>query len=50
MEQNNSRQNKIKSWLSKPSGTVLLFIIVLVLLNLVAGRAFKRYDITSPKS
>ena len=29
---------------------MLLFAIVLVLANLVSSRAFKRYDITSPKS
>ena len=50
MEQKNSKQNKFSSWLNNRSGIVLLFAIVLVLANLVSSRAFKRYDITSPKS
>ncbi|MBO4321080.1 MAG: Gldg family protein [Treponema sp.] len=48
MKQNNP--NKISSWFNRRSGIVLLFAIVLVLVNLVASRAFKRWDITSPKS
>lgn len=50
MERNNKSQNKLTSWLNSRSGTVLLFVIVLVLVNLVSTRAFKRFDITSPKS
>ncbi|MBP5357857.1 MAG: Gldg family protein [Treponema sp.] len=50
MEQKNKSQNKFTTWLNNRSGIVLLFAIVLVLANLVSSRAFKRYDITSPKS
>lgn len=37
-------------FIRKPSGIFALFVVVLVLLNLVASRAFVRWDITSPKS
>ncbi len=41
---------KILSWVKSPSSDAVLFIILLVLLNLVAGRAFVRFDMTEPKS
>ncbi|MBQ2529343.1 MAG: hypothetical protein II547_03710, partial [Treponema sp.] len=37
-------------FIRNPSGVFALFVIVLILLNLVASRAFFRWDITSPKS
>lgn len=42
-------KNFIK-WLKSPASDFALFVIVLVLLNLVASRAFFRLDLTSPKS
>lgn len=43
-------QNAFLNWLKKPAGLLPLFAVALVLLNLVAGRAFFRWDITGPKS
>ena len=37
-------------WLKNPAGDVALFIIAVVLLNLVASRAFLRWDLTKSKS
>ena len=41
---------KILSWVKSPASDGVLFIILLVLLNLVAVRAFVRLDMTEPKS
>ncbi len=37
-------------FIRNPSGIFALFVVVLVLINLVASRAFVRLDITAPKS
>lgn len=46
----NSRSSKILSWMKSPRSDVALFVILLVLINLVSVRAFKRLDLTGPKS
>ncbi len=38
------------SWLRSPRSDMWLFVIVVVLLNLVAGRAFLRFDLTASRS
>lgn len=43
-------KEKFFSWLENPRGTFVLFILLLILINLVASRAFIRWDITGPKS
>ncbi len=45
-----SKQNKFKEWLSNPAADIWIFIIFIVLLNLVAARAFTRFDLTSSKA
>lgn len=54
---NNIEENKGKPagnaflrWLKNPAGDTALFIIAVVLLNLVASRAFLRWDLTKTKS
>ena len=42
--------NKFISWIKSPSSDVFLFLVALVLLNLVASKAFFRLDITQPRS
>lgn len=42
--------NRFLTWLKKPSGNRVLFLIALVLLNLVSARAFLRFDLTSQKT
>lgn len=41
---------KILNWLKSPKSDIFLFIIAVVLLNLVASRAFFRIDLTAPRS
>ena len=38
------------SWIRSPSSDIWLFVVFVVLLNLVASRAFLRLDLTGPKS
>ena len=45
-----NKQNKFTSWFKSSSGIIWLFVAVLILVNLVAVRAFKRWDITGPRS
>ncbi len=42
--------NAFLRWLKNPAGDTALFIIAVVLLNLVASRAFLRWDLTKTKS
>ena len=44
------KENKFISWIKNPSADIWLFIIAVVLLNLVASRAFFRIDLTESKS
>ncbi len=37
-------------WLKSPKSDFTLFVVLLILANLVCIRAFKRFDLTSPKS
>lgn len=37
-------------WLKSPASDFSLFVILLILINLVGGRAFLRLDLTAPKS
>ena len=46
----NVKENAFINWLKKPDGTTLLFVIAVILLNLVSAHAYKRWDITSPRS
>lgn len=41
---------KFIKWIKSPASDFALFVILLVLLNLVASRAFVRLDLTEPKS
>ncbi|MCI1209914.1 MAG: GldG family protein [Treponema sp.] len=41
---------KIITWLKSPASDFVLFIILIILANLVGSRAFKRFDLTAPKS
>ena len=50
MNKNQKSQNKFIKWIKSPASNIWLFIIMLILLNLVAARAFFRFDITGPKS
>ena len=51
METNNEKkENPLVTWFKSSSGLLWLFAIVLVMLNLVSVRAFKRWDITGPRS
>ncbi|MCR5622007.1 MAG: GldG family protein [Treponema sp.] len=43
-------QNAFLRWLKNPAGDTALFIIAIILLNLVASRAFLRWDLTKSKS
>ncbi|MCH5290574.1 MAG: Gldg family protein [Treponema sp.] len=43
-------KNRFVSWLLSPASDVVLFVAVLVLANLVASRAFLRFDLTAPRS
>lgn len=44
------KENKFVSWIKNPSADIWLFIVAVVLLNLVASRAFFRIDLTESKS
>ncbi len=44
------KENKFISWIKNPSADIWLFIVAVVLLNLVASRAFFRIDLTESKS
>ena len=44
------KENKFISWIKNPSADIWLFIVAVVLLNLVAFRAFFRIDLTESKS
>lgn len=44
------KENKFISWIKNPSANIWLFIVAVVLLNLVASRAFFRIDLTESKS
>lgn len=44
------KENKFISWIKNPSADIWLFIVAIVLLNLVASRAFFRIDLTESKS
>ncbi len=44
------KQNKFISWIKNPTSDIWLFIIALILLNLVANKAFFRIDLTEQKS
>ncbi len=44
------KENKFISWIKTPSAEIWLFIVAVVLLNLVASRAFFRIDLTESKS
>ncbi len=52
IEQNKGQTsgNAFLRWLRNPAGDTALFIIAVVLLNLVASRAFLRWDLTKTKS
>src|SRR5574344_395937 len=41
---------KFIKWLKAPASDFALFVILLILVNLVAARAFLRLDLTAPKS
>ncbi len=41
---------KLIAWLRSPSSDFLLFILILIMLNLVAARAFFRVDLTAQKA
>ncbi len=41
---------KFIKWIKNPASDFVLFILVIVLANLVGSRAFKRIDLTGPKS
>jgi ABC-type uncharacterized transport system involved in gliding motility auxiliary subunit len=43
-------EGSLVRWLKNPAGDVVLFIIAVILLNLVASRAFLRWDLTKSKS
>lgn len=47
---NKATGNAFLRWLRNPSGDTILFIIAVILLNLVASRAFVRWDLTKSES
>lgn len=44
------KETGLLSWLRSPRSDIWLFVIVVVLLNLVASRAFLRFDLTASRS